>query len=196
MPGNGYREKKKKEFVKPWRKEKPQVAPVIDEHPRQCGLPVSHSKPNCHSRFSCVFANSVWFLPGCHFWEQTKTRQYKAACQTFPRRDRGAVSNEDEGEERDCKDFWKHPFHLTHIPEKSWARQWVKLLITAEAAALLPTNSYPCSAIENPIKWLREALMGGSRAQRGTKGPGRELGAAGNWRKDQLRTEVLLFMHH
>lgn len=104
----------KKAFMKPWRKQKLQVTPVIDEHPRQCVLSVSHSMPDPHSHFFFVFANSGLIPPGCHFSEQTKTRQsvpYKAACQTLPRRDRGTVSdeNEEKGEERDCKDFWKHP---------------------------------------------------------------------------------------
>lgn len=48
MPGNGYR--KKKSPMKPCKKQMLQGTTAIDEHPRKC-LPVSHSKPDCHSQF-------------------------------------------------------------------------------------------------------------------------------------------------
>lgn len=103
MPGNGYRGKKGiYEALK-------EAEVSSNSCHRQRGLPVSHSEPDCHSRFFCAFANSGLIPPRLSFLRanQKKAKYAKAACQTFPRRDRGAVSNEDEekGEKRDCKDF-------------------------------------------------------------------------------------------
>lgn len=66
MPGNGYR--KKKSLMKPWKKQMLQGTIAIDEHPRKY-LPVSHSKPDCHSKFYVKLINSPMVVIS---WSRTK----------------------------------------------------------------------------------------------------------------------------
>lgn len=74
-------EKKKKSFLKPWRKQKLQVATVIDEQPRKCGLPVSDSEPDCHSHFFYVFFKLMFNSPRVVI-SQSKPKRAKSEMQS------------------------------------------------------------------------------------------------------------------
>lgn len=189
----------------PWRKQKPQVTPVIDELPRQCGLPVSHPKPNYHSHFLqnvCVCKLSL-IPPSLAVISQGKSKpgNTKLLAKHSPEGTEEQLLMRTRGKRetaRTCENI--HPISSTSWRKAeqddelncSW-QQRLQLYCPQTPTPALPHRALHCGI---NTECLREALMGRSRAQRGTKGPGSELGAAGNWRKDQLSTEVLLFMHH
>lgn len=179
----GMNTRETREFMKPWGKQKLQVTPVIDEDLRQRGLPVSHSKPDRHSHFFCVFANSALIPPRLSFLRANKKKG--KMCHTklpakhssegiggqFLMRTRRRGKTETARTSENI-----HPLkHLTHIPEKSWARRWVKPAHDSSDCSFIAHEHLPqwlCHIIIHilfmriNIKWLREA----QRAPRGSQG--------------------------
>lgn len=125
----------------------------------------------------------VWFLPGCHFSEQTKKRQNmpKLPAKHSPEETGGQflMRMRRRGKRETARTSENiHPLkHLTHITEKSWARRCVKLLMTAELQLYCPQTPTPVALLYRTLHYVNKHKMAQTDSDRweqstgGHKGP-------------------------
>lgn len=125
----------------------------------------------------------VWFLPGCHFSEQTKKRQnmpkLPAKHSLEGTRGQFLMRMRRRGKRETARTSENiHPLkHLTHITEKSWARRWVKLLVTAELQLYCPQTPTPVALLYRTLHDVNKHKMaqrdsdGWEQSTEGHKGP-------------------------